>query len=85
MIGSLKPVSAATSPCKICGGAAALYGVVDFHKSCVEVQGARLPLSGVPIYYRRCASCEFLFTDAFDGWSDMVDCILNMHVHEQLE
>jgi hypothetical protein len=69
MIGSLKPVSAASAPCKICGGAAALYGVVDFHKSCVEVQGARLPLSGVPIYYRRCASCEFLFTDAFDGWS----------------
>lgn len=29
----------------------------------------RLPLSGVPIYYRRCAACEFLFTDAFDDWS----------------
>ena len=29
-----------------------------------------LPQSGVPIYYRRCAICDFLFTDAFDGWSD---------------
>ncbi len=23
----------------------------------------------VPIYYRRCAKCGFLFTDAFDDWS----------------
>jgi 2-polyprenyl-6-hydroxyphenyl methylase/3-demethylubiquinone-9 3-methyltransferase len=56
-------------PCKICGGAAALYGVVDFHKSCGETQGLHLPLSGMPIYYRRCAGCGFLFTDAFDDWS----------------
>jgi SAM-dependent methyltransferase len=67
---NLKPVSAAPSPCKICGGAASLYGVVDFHKTCAEAQGAQLPLSGVPIYYRRCAACGFLFTDAFDRWSD---------------
>ena len=70
MIDSLKPASAAALPCKICGGATALYGVVDFNKSCGEANGIRLPLSGVPIYYRRCANCEFLFTDAFDDWSD---------------
>ena len=70
MIDSLKPASAAALPCKICGSATALYGVVDFNKSCGEANGIRLPLSGVPIYYRRCANCEFLFTDAFDGWSD---------------
>lgn len=29
----------------------------------------RLPLSGVPIYYRRCGSCGFVFTDAFDDWT----------------
>lgn len=69
MIDSLKPVSRALQPCKICGGAAALFGVVDFHKSCEEPRGVRLPLSGVPIYYRRCGSCGFLFTDAFDNWS----------------
>ena len=70
MIESLTPVRAAPLPCKICGNAAALYGVVDFHKSCNEERAGRLPLSGVPIYYRRCASCGFLFTDAFDRWSD---------------
>jgi 2-polyprenyl-6-hydroxyphenyl methylase/3-demethylubiquinone-9 3-methyltransferase len=30
--------------------------------------GKRLALSGVPIYYRRCTGCGFLFTDAFDDW-----------------
>lgn len=68
MIDHLRPVSAVSSSCKICGGAAELYGVVDFHKSCAEAQGVRLPLSGVPIYYRRCKTCAFLFTDAFDDW-----------------
>ncbi len=67
---ALKPVSAAPSPCKICGNMAPLYGVVDFHKCCEEQRGFRLPLSGVPIYYRRCRACGFLFTDAFDDWSD---------------
>jgi SAM-dependent methyltransferase len=70
MLEGLRPVSTATCPCKICGGPAALYGVVDFHKSCAEGHHtARFALSGVPIYYRRCASCKFLFTDAFDDWS----------------
>jgi hypothetical protein len=68
MIDSLRPLSTAPMPCKICGAAAALYGVVDFHKSCAEPNGVRLPLSGVPIYYRRCATCDFVFTEAFDDW-----------------
>lgn len=65
----LKPVSREATACKICGGPAALYGVVDFHKSCEEANGVHLSLSGVPIYYRRCANCQFLFTDAFDDWT----------------
>lgn len=69
MIDNLRPVTTAATPCKICGGSAALYGVVDFHKSCEEANGVRFALSGVPIYYRRCADCEFLFTDAFDDWT----------------
>ena len=69
MIDNLKPVSAEPIPCRICDNAATLYGVVDFHKCCAEQRGVRLPLSGIPIYYRRCASCGFLFTDAFDFWS----------------
>jgi hypothetical protein len=54
--------------CKVCGGASTLYGVVDFHKSCIEAQGRRLAMSGRPIYYRRCQRCGFLFTTAFDTW-----------------
>jgi hypothetical protein len=69
MIDSLKPVSTAAIPCKICGAAAELYGVNDFHKSCADERGGRLPLSGVPIYYRRCGKCSFVFTDAFDDWN----------------
>jgi hypothetical protein len=65
---SLKPVSPAPMPCKICGDPSPLYGVTDFHKCCEEARGKRLPLSGIPIYYRRCENCGFLFTDAFDDW-----------------
>jgi hypothetical protein len=69
MIACLKPVSAAATPCKICGGQASLFGVVDFHRSCEDWRAVVFPLSGVPVYYRRCADCRFLFTDAFDDWS----------------
>ncbi len=57
------------SPCKICGEPASLFGVVDFGKNCEEHRGLKLPLSGHPIYYRRCSVCEFLFTEYFDDWS----------------
>jgi SAM-dependent methyltransferase len=30
---------------------------------------ARLPLSGIPVYYRQCGACGFVFTDQFDRWS----------------
>jgi SAM-dependent methyltransferase len=69
MIDRLKPVSVAACPCKICGGQALLFGVVDFHRSCEDWRQVPLSLSGVPVYYRRCAECKFLFTDAFDDWS----------------
>lgn len=68
--GTLHPV-ASTDPavCKICAGPSPLFGVIDFHKSCAEAQGRRLALSGYPVYYRRCAVCQFAFTNAFDGWT----------------
>jgi 2-polyprenyl-6-hydroxyphenyl methylase/3-demethylubiquinone-9 3-methyltransferase len=65
---SLKPTLSEFCACKICGGNAPLYGVVDFHRACDIAKGAQLSLSGVPIYYRRCEHCGFLFTDAFDNW-----------------
>ena len=70
MMTKLKRVNPAPTPCKVCGGQSRLFGVVDFTKSCEEARGKRLPLSGTPVYYRRCLTCEFLFTDAFDSWSE---------------
>jgi 2-polyprenyl-6-hydroxyphenyl methylase/3-demethylubiquinone-9 3-methyltransferase len=55
--------------CKICQSPSPLFGVVDFSKSCLEGQGKRLNLIGVPVYYRRCTVCGFLFTTAFDSWT----------------
>lgn len=69
MLIQLRPACAEPLPCKICSGEAGLYGVIDFHKNCAEPKGVRLPLSGVPVYYRRCVKCGFLYTDAFDDWS----------------
>jgi 2-polyprenyl-3-methyl-5-hydroxy-6-metoxy-1,4-benzoquinol methylase len=57
------------SKCKVCNGPSPLFGVVDFHKSCIEAQGCYLALSGCPVYYRRCRDCSFTFTDAFDSWT----------------
>jgi SAM-dependent methyltransferase len=57
------------APCKVCEGPSPLFGVIDFHKSCIEAQGKRLPISGVPVYYRRCSQCGFAFTTAFDTWT----------------
>jgi hypothetical protein len=56
-------------PCKVCGEASPLHGVVDFNKSCEIDRGLALDLSGVAVWYYRCASCGFLFTAAFDEFS----------------
>ena len=55
-------------PCKVCGEGCRLFGFVDFHKSCEEARGKKLPLSGLAVYYRRCGRCGFVFTADFDGW-----------------
>jgi 2-polyprenyl-6-hydroxyphenyl methylase/3-demethylubiquinone-9 3-methyltransferase len=58
-----------TAPCKICGKASPVYGSVDFNKCCEEVRGLYLEKAGVQIAYRRCPSCQFLFSNCFDDWS----------------
>jgi len=69
-IGALQPIASADHvACKVCQGPSPLFGVIDFHKSCIEAQGKRLALSGSPIYYRRCSLCSFTFTTAFDTWT----------------
>jgi len=65
----LNVINPQPTACKICDGASPLFGVVDFHKSCIEARGKCLNVSGKPIYYRRCDACGFLFTEAFDDWS----------------
>ena len=64
----LRPPSKTPIACKVCAGASPLYGVVDLKRPCEIPNGVRPPLSGVPVYYSRCAHCGFLFTDAFDDW-----------------
>jgi hypothetical protein len=68
MLKALNSIKAETA-CKVCGGRAALFGVVDFNKSCLENQDVFLPLLGVPVYYHRCESCGLLFSVAFDDWA----------------
>jgi hypothetical protein len=66
---SLKPATTDATPCKICQQPAPLFGVVDFNRNCLIPNGVKLPLTGTPVYFRRCGACGFLFTDAFDDWS----------------
>lgn len=56
--------------CPICGGNSKLLDVVDFNKSCEENRGKFLPLSGVPIYYSQCETCQFTFANEFRSWSE---------------
>jgi hypothetical protein len=55
--------------CPICRGRAVPHDVVDFNKSCEEVRGKFLPLSGEPIYYNLCHGCGFCFAPSMYHWS----------------
>jgi hypothetical protein len=66
---SLRPLSPEPRPCKICSGESALFGHVDFNRSCEELRGFKLPPLGIPVHYRRCTGCGFLFTECFDDWT----------------
>lgn len=76
-------IAAAADPapvaCTVCGMPSPLMGVVDFHKSCLEREGKRLSLRGVPIYYRRCPRCGLVFADTMLRWTDrdFARCIYN--------
>jgi len=80
-IANLKPVYADPAPCKICGTASPLYGVVDFNHSCYTPHGTRFPLLGVPVYYRRCPVCNFVFSDCFDDWTEQE---FKQHIYNDL-
>jgi SAM-dependent methyltransferase len=65
----LQPICPKHVPCKCCGAQASCYGVVDFHKNCEHYRRNALEVSGIPIYYHRCPTCEFIFTTAFDHFT----------------
>lgn len=54
--------------CSVCGGLCQLHDVVDFNKSCEEVRGKFLGLSGIPVYYVLCSKCGFCFTPELVTW-----------------
>jgi SAM-dependent methyltransferase len=54
--------------CPICSEASSLLDVVDFNKSCEELKGKFLGLSGTPIYYARCDNCGFCFAPEIANW-----------------
>ena len=56
--------------CPICSSSTTFLDVVDFNKSCEELNGKYLPLSGTPIYYRICDSCNFVFAPEIYSWDD---------------
>jgi SAM-dependent methyltransferase len=59
-----------TSPhCPVCDNVSPLFDVVDFNKSCDELQGKFLALSGIPVYYNLCNVCGFAFAPQICSWS----------------
>jgi SAM-dependent methyltransferase len=69
--------------CPVCGDACSLLDVVDFNKSCEEVRGNFLRLTGVPIYYVLCGNCDFCFAPAFSDWTlaEFEEKIYNSEYH----
>ncbi len=70
--------------CPICDDRCFALDVVDFSKSCEEVRGKYLPLTGIPIYYYRCEHCGFCFAPEFSHWTleDFENRIYNMEYGE---
>ena len=55
--------------CKICGGPAPFFDVVDFNKFCSIEDCYAFGRAGIPVNYFRCKECDFLFTGFFDSWT----------------
>jgi hypothetical protein len=55
--------------CKCCGGATSFFAGYDFSRTCEDQEKPVFARSGIDIPYYRCASCGFIFTSYFDGWS----------------
>jgi SAM-dependent methyltransferase len=53
--------------CKICSGPTNVFDVLDFGRVCAKIPYLQQPY-GIPVYYRRCIRCSFIFTDFFDDF-----------------
>lgn len=60
------PVQLESIVCPICKANSYLFDVVDFNKSCLE---KKLPLSGMPVYYALCSSCDFCHAPELYSWN----------------
>jgi 2-polyprenyl-6-hydroxyphenyl methylase/3-demethylubiquinone-9 3-methyltransferase len=69
MAAEFKSVVSRAAPCKCCGNESGLLGVVDFNKNCANAREFAQPC-GIPIYYHGCRNCGFVFTTAFDSFSN---------------
>lgn len=58
-----------TPPCPVCQSETALLDVVDFSKSCEELNGKYFVPIGLAIYYAICRSCQFCFAPAMHRWT----------------
>jgi Methyltransferase domain len=54
--------------CKICEGTAEPFDFVDFNKTC-DKSIYPTGLRGIPVLYRKCTDCGFIFTDFFDDFT----------------
>jgi SAM-dependent methyltransferase len=54
--------------CPICSAPSPLLDVVDFNKSCEELRGKFVSLSGTSVYYARCGNCGYCFAPEIAGW-----------------
>lgn len=66
---SLRSTQPKIITCKLCGGNAPFFDVVDFNKYCGQSERYLSELSGIQVSYYQCISCGFLFTDFCDSWS----------------
>ena len=56
-------------PCPICRAESILLDVVDLNKSCEELRGKFIQLSGIPVYYTLCNNCGFCWAPELHDWS----------------
>lgn len=57
------------APCKICGAESLPFDTVDMGKTCLETVYP-LGVYGIPVVYKRCPDCRFIFTNDFDHFTE---------------